>query len=319
MSGKRVKVLYVCGAGRSGSTILDRILGQVQGFFSVGEIRVIWDRRLQGQTLCGCGVEVKECKVWRAIFEKAFGAEKTIDRDTMREIYTGARIRSVFGMLAPGGRRRLATQAERHAETISRLYKAVEAATNCDLIVDSSKVAAYGYILGNLPGIDLYVVHLIRDPRAIAYSWQRHKPRRDMRRNGTGPQYMDRRGPLMSSMDWSTANLASERLWRRDARRYMRMRYEDFVANPRLHIQRILDLVGDGNRDLAFVNGHTAKLEVDHTFSGNPDRVETGWVTLRRDDDWRKALRQSHRNLVTALTWPLLLRYGYPLFGGTKV
>jgi hypothetical protein len=185
--------------------------------------------------------------------------------------------------------------------------------------VDSSKVAAYGYILGNLPGIELYVVHLIRDPRATAYSWQRQKARPDVRSDDSGPQYMERRGPLVCSMDWSTANLASERLWRRYPRRYMRMRYEDFVANPRLHIQRILDLVEDGDRDLAFVNGHRAKLEIDHTFSGNPNRVQTGWVTLRGDDEWRKALRQSHRGLVTALTWPLLLRYGYPLFGGAKL
>ena len=40
MSGERVKVLYIAGSGRSGSTILDRILGQLDGFFSVGELLV---------------------------------------------------------------------------------------------------------------------------------------------------------------------------------------------------------------------------------------------------------------------------------------
>ena len=30
------------GAGRSGSTLLDRLLGQVNGFYSIGELKWIW-------------------------------------------------------------------------------------------------------------------------------------------------------------------------------------------------------------------------------------------------------------------------------------
>ena len=35
---ERVKVLYIVGMGRSGSTILANSLGEVDGFFSAGEI-----------------------------------------------------------------------------------------------------------------------------------------------------------------------------------------------------------------------------------------------------------------------------------------
>ena len=50
-----------------------------------------------------------------------------------------------------------------------------------------------------------------------------------------------------------------------------------------------------------------------HSVSGNPNRFGTGEVELRADEEWRRAMRTVDRGLVTALTWPLLLRYRYPL------
>jgi hypothetical protein len=46
---------------------------------------------------------------------------------------------------------------------------------------------------------------------------------------------------------------------------------------------------------------------------GNPMRLETGHVQLRLDEAWRTDMRVMDRATVTALTWPLLLRYGYRL------
>jgi hypothetical protein len=50
-----------------------------------------------------------------------------------------------------------------------------------------------------------------------------------------------------------------------------------------------------------------------HSVSGNPNRFGTGEVELRADEEWRRAMRGRDRGMVTALTWPLLLRYRYPL------
>ena len=54
MSGEPVKVLFVGGFGRSGSTLLDNVLGQVDGFASCGEISYLWDRGLEQDRLCSC-------------------------------------------------------------------------------------------------------------------------------------------------------------------------------------------------------------------------------------------------------------------------
>src|SRR6266498_4080255 len=68
-----LKVLYIAGAGRSGSTLLDGVLGQLDGFFAAGELRYLWERGLQESRLCGCGVAVRDCPTWRAVLASAFG------------------------------------------------------------------------------------------------------------------------------------------------------------------------------------------------------------------------------------------------------
>jgi hypothetical protein len=63
--------------------------------------------------------------------------------------------------------------------------------------------------------------------------------------------------------------------------------------------------------DLDFLSGDSAVLSPSHTVAGNPMRFRTGPITLRRDDAWRSKLPRARRLLVTALTAPLLARYGY--------
>jgi hypothetical protein len=54
-----------------------------------------------------------------------------------------------------------------------------------------------------------------------------------------------------------------------------------------------------------------AELGVHHTASGNPMRFSTGRIAIRPDDAWREAMPRTQRRAVTALTLPLLARYGY--------
>ena len=75
----RPRLLFIAGWGRSGSTLLDRILGQVPGVFSAGELRDIWRRGALEDRLCGCGSPFRECAVWRKVGEVAFGGWDAID------------------------------------------------------------------------------------------------------------------------------------------------------------------------------------------------------------------------------------------------
>jgi len=48
-------VLFIGGLGRSGSTLLDRMLGRLDDVWSVGELVHLWERGLSQNNRCGCG------------------------------------------------------------------------------------------------------------------------------------------------------------------------------------------------------------------------------------------------------------------------
>ncbi len=48
-----------------------------------------------------------------------------------------------------------------------------------------------------------------------------------------------------------------------------------------------------------------------HSVGGNPVRFKRGGITLRVDDEWKTQMPFSHKLIVTAITLPLLIAYGY--------
>ncbi len=71
--GTALKVFYIAGCGRSGSTLLGHLLGQLEGFTTLGEIPYLWDRSLRDNRLCGCGRPFAECRLWQPVVARALG------------------------------------------------------------------------------------------------------------------------------------------------------------------------------------------------------------------------------------------------------
>jgi hypothetical protein len=201
-------------------------------------------------------------------------------------------------------------EAQGYLAALAKLFAAIHDATGSAVVIDSSKAPGHGYLLSQLPSLDLRVVHMVRDPRAVAWSWQKKKVYDP---SGEQPKLMSRHSPARSARLWVTWNLASELLWRHHGERYLRLRYEDFARQPRAHVARILEWVGLRPDAVTFTADGAVDLEPTHAVAGNPSRFATGAVEVKPDEAWRQGLAAGPRRLVTLLTWPLLLRYGYRL------
>jgi hypothetical protein len=306
MSGDKTKILYIAGWGRSGSTILDQILGQLEGYFSVGELMELWDRG--PQALCGCGRALKDCEFWQRVFAKAFGVSPD------RFNFAGAaelkrrcsRSRHLLLLLSPALRPLLKSVLDPYLELTRKFYRAIGEVTGARVIVDSSKQPIHGYVLQLCDMAELVVVHLIRDPRGCAYSLLVSKPHPDPTVGSLDPMH-----PAKNSLHWVFANAATEAIWKHSSTRYMSLRYEDFAAEPKQAISRIVDLAGEPVSALPFASDHSVLLRPVHGVLGNSVRFRTGLVELKSDDKWRSELKPSHKLLVTAMTIPVLSRYGY--------
>ncbi|HEU5039757.1 MAG TPA: sulfotransferase [Gemmatimonadales bacterium] len=304
-----VRVLYIGSWGRSGSTLLDLMLGQLPGFVSVGELRYLWERGLRNRERCGCGVPVPECPFWGAVLQRAFGGVEPLEVARLhaqwRRVDGLGRLPWLAGPWRPAGFDR---ELAAYREVLARLYAAVQVVSGARVLVDSSKYAAYGLILAGVPTLDLRVLHLVRDSRAVAYSWTRQKRMPEV---GTEERYMPRKGSARSAFYWSLENLALQ-LLRRAAGAYQVLRYEDLTADPGRWIAAATGALGLPTPDTGFLHTRRLSLGENHTVAGNPVRFTRGEVVITPDTAWTTGLRPADRRVVTALTWPLLARYGFP-------
>jgi Sulfotransferase family len=303
------KVLYIGGFGRSGSTLVERILGQLPGFCSAGEIVFLWQRGLIDGQLCGCGVPVPECEFWSRVGKSAFGGWDQIDAHEMLALQKQAdRNRYIPSMVAPRLRPAVQADVDRYTDVLSRVYRAIGEVAGARVVIDASKHASTAFLLRRVPAIDLRVVHLVRDSRGVAYSWTKEVRKPEV----TGDDaFMPVYSPSSSGRQWVAYNLLFDALGVLDGT--MLLRYEALLQDPRQGLERILAFAGEPVTpdSFAFLGDGWVDLGVDHTVAGNPMRFHQGRLDLRLDQAWTTKLPERDRKVVTAITWPLQLRYGY--------
>ncbi|MGV9596309.1 sulfotransferase [Streptosporangium sandarakinum] len=339
------RVVFLGGLGRSGTTLLERLLGEVPGVAPLGEVVHLWARGVLADEPCGCRRPFSACPFWREVGERAFGGwpddlahrmlrlRRRVDRtrcvpglarrlagsparagstgSTGSVTFAGSSGRAERPGLArpvtPSEVVRFAGLAEspelaEYAAAHRRLYDAAAEVSGSPVVVDSSKHASTAFCLA-AAGLDVRVVHVVRDPRAVAHSWRRRVPRPEDGRP------MTRWSPARTSLHWLAQNLSLELLARGGAR-VTRVRYEDLLDAPAAVLGRLAAEAGLAPR-LDFLSAGRADLSPAHTVSGNPVRFTVGPIGLDPDDGWRTAAPARHRRLVATLTWPLMIKYGY--------
>jgi hypothetical protein len=305
-----VKVLYIGGLGRSGSTLLDRMLGQIPGYFSAGEVRDLWQRGLRENALCGCGIPFRECEVWTQVGKEAFGGWDQIDPAEVQSLGRAVDRHGLIPLiLAPRAWPPFRSKLDRYARFLAPLYRAINEVAGSRVVVDSSKAPSTAFLLRRVPGLDLRLIHLVRDSRGVAYSWTKRVVRPDMLNRDAE---MHRYPPTRMALRWLSRNGMMELLGRL-GHAEIRVTYEELVSAPRVQLERILIGLGEPVLPgaLDFISDGQIDLRPNHTVMGNPIRMETGPVRLRIDEQWRTSMDPRQVGMVTFLTRPLLRRYGY--------
>jgi hypothetical protein len=311
----QVKVLSIVGAGRSGTTVLASILGEIDGFTSAGELRWLWERGVIEGRPCGCGAVPAHCPVWSPVVARVMdelGAATTVE-ELVAAQHELARWRHLPRLLRSvnGPDRDRAAQSWPALGLVRRAIgtacTTLADVTGARVVIDTSKRPVDTAVLAGVPGVDLYVLHLLRDPRAVVHSWRRAKTYTVEGRTVA----MGTRGLPATVRRWTTNSMTAEALRRRlPGSRWLSLRYEDFAAHPRRAVDSIMELLQEPGR-APFLDDHTVALGPNHIVMGNPSRFTTGSVAIRSDQEWRRAMPGRERVLVAAMTAPLAARYGY--------
>jgi hypothetical protein len=302
--GARIKVLYLLARGRTGSTIVARVLGEIPGFLFVGEVRSLWDPVALSGGRCACGETLDTCSVWAPVLHLAEARDAAAwQREVVRE-------RNLLRILRSDVRRIPGWEAlRRYAALMGSIYTVLARAHDARVIVDSSKRPSYAALLRLVPDIEPFYVHVVRDPRASSYSWKHRRYE-----SVTPGAEVTRRGSVDATIRWDVLNLEAELLARAVPReRFLRLRLEDFVASPTRSLERILHFVDEPAPSLPFRDESSVRVGTSHAIGGNPSSRPSGVVEIRDSSEWRSHQTRRDRWLSSVTALPLMWRYGYAL------
>ena len=318
-------IVFIIGAGHSGSTLLSKTLNAHSKIFSVSEISQFQQDINSEIALCGCETLLKECDFWEDISNRVeiilgdslkekpylYGINKNISGN---KLYNKLYFR--FSRFVALNLRIRTKLIKTRLEYISVLYKAIIDKTGADAIVDSSKSATRASILKpylERKGYRVKIIHLIRDGRAVFYSYKKGFYKVRVKNRTTGVDEMKTYYAENVRSDEEIVNL-----WKRDNRlsllyhnlfsssNYYQLTYEEFVDNPKVALISLLQSINyKFESEMLKLNRYT-----NHMVSGNASRINATSIN-QPSEIWRNKLSKDQLNYFEKKAGRLNRKFGY--------
>lgn len=266
------------GCGRSGTTLTDILIGNLDGIESCGEINRFY--RNEGNVI-GLDKDHPTYKLWHQI-----GNSLAMSKDEYQEFNKTLRRFEYYTWLPFITSRNKSEYLEKTKSLLVKIFDKFES----EIIVDSSKYPARAIHLSAIPDLEVKVLYVIKDPKSVIKSFSKRG-------------LMQPRKSFVSALLYYLGcnflcqlSFAYLKLRKVDC---LKIKYEDLVNNTFLSLKRIsssFDLVFDEN-DFYEKNTFT----VGHLFEGNRIRLSE-FLSVRKDQELEMT---NFKNIVIRfLTYP---------------
>lgn len=306
-SSRPLRVIYIAGYGRSGTTLLDMALGQHEQILGAGEITTLSRHVWANNEYCSCGQAAHDCPLWGRVghqWMKYLSPPLELEKYKTRQDV----IESIAGPVRILGRTLTRKNFNAYADETVKLLEAIRSHSGKDIIVDSSKLPGRALAFSRIPEIDLFVIHLVRDGRGVAWSLLRSY---DIDVKAGVQKKIEPRSTIHTAGRWIVVNIATEMLrWRLGRKRYIRVRYEDFIDDPAAVLERIGGMTGIDFSDVASALRGGEPIHPAHQIAGNRLRMNKS-IRLVQDEAWRRDMPARERAAFGRFGGWLLRRYGY--------
>ncbi len=269
-----MRIAYIASVGHSGSTLLDVLLSEHSKIFGMGEVAHI---NARAGHMCTCGSKRSTCSFWKDVHVP------TVPMHIGRTKWDF--IRGVDSYFSVSTREPIVANA--YAREHSGFFVQVLRHSGAEMLVDSSKNTHRIELLSRRSTTRPLCIHLIRDSRAVTWSYVR-KYRRVL--------------PFL--FKWMLFNLKIEIIKRRSSAEWVTLRYKDLATNPENALRKILQ-----KTDLDYENGMVSlEMRDQHQFGGNRMRFQIHQDVVF-DTRWEREMPLWLKVFVTATSWPLMVYY----------
>jgi hypothetical protein len=317
---------YILSASHSGSTLLAMLLNSHPDICTVGELKATSLGDVN-RYRCSCGQLIKECCFWARVSgvmaRRGFAFDITDTgthysgdgspyvRRLLRPLHRGPimeAIRDTALYLSPVWRRRLPDIQRRNVALVESLLEV----SGKRLIVDSSKVGLRLKYLVRNPDLDVKVIRLIRDGRAVALTYMEPAVFADAtdperRAGGMGGERKGERLRMAEAAhEWRRSNEEAEHILPQlGPLQWIEVRYEDLCKDPQGTLRRVFECLSVDSTEAA-----ADFRSVEHHVLGNGMRLDAA-SEIRLDERWTSVLTADDRRVFDHVAGRLNHRYGY--------
>ncbi len=271
-NGDSLVLVYVLGAGHSGSTLLSLLLNGHSRIHALSEINKL-------------GRAVRDPERGRRPLRSAFW-------QAVRAHYeaSSGRAFAEIELRRPPGEALDSAEARLRAGAYEHLMRAVAAVSRKRILVDASKHGDQLELLMRVACTELRVIHLLRDGRGVVHAFQR------------------KYGSFLRGYRLWSRSLASAARLRPsiDASRWLTLRYEDLARSPESELRRVCAFLGVAYEP-EMLRYRAAAWE---GISGNRMASDSSEEVLL-DERWRREFSWPNRALFAVLGGRRNARNGY--------
>ena len=320
-------LVYILAASHSGSTLAAMMLNAHPDIYTAGELKA----NNLGDTeayRCSCQALIGDCPFWQAVSTEMRSRGLQYDvrhagtslrdipgawpRRLLRPLHRGRlaeSLRDGLLWLDPRWRQYYAVWQTRNLE----LIRAIGRITGAKYVADSSKIGIRLKYLCRLEGLQVKVLRVVRDGRAVALTYMdpgRFADARDpgLRGGGSGAEHSPHElmGMERAAAEWRRSNEEAEAILATiSADDQLRISYEDLCLDTESTMTRVHDYLGvvDDKSYLAF-------RDAPHHIVGNGMRLDSS-SEVKLDDRWRRELRDEDLAVFDRVAGAFNARYGY--------
>ena len=285
--------------GRSGGTLLGRIMGNSPEAIYVGELRYFWEKGIINNYECSCNSKFENCIFWTQVVNEYKNHVRLDNIEKIRsELEQFERLKNFSKLKDIKKNGNLDNRLlSKYLFLNEKLYESIINISNKNIIVESSRIPGRLFALSLSDKFDLFPIHLIRDPRGVMNSLINQ----DLRNYGYA-----KHGDLRRILEWNFNNLYSLKIMKElNPDQNFFIWYKNFVQFPSRVLKDLEKFLGY-NFDFKDDNGIVSvDLDAGHIFSGNESRFKTGIIKVSEDIKWKEQLNMRKKLVISAATLPL--------------